>query len=279
MGNVRQRRFDTLELVLVSTFSAVVAAALVTARPWSAGTTRSYADSETESNYAARFGATPRYSTHAEEWLIRDFFRDRRDGVFVDVGASHFRDNSNTYFLETSLGWSGLAIDAQVEYAAGYAQYRPRTRYVTVFVSDRSDAPASFFVPPLGKNRQIASGQEQFVKDTTGIGETRIVPTVTLDDILKREGIERFDLLSLDIELFEPKALAGFDIERHRPALVCVEAHLPVRQQLLDYFARRHYVTVGKYLRTDTINLYFMPIDRSIEPDLPPEVLGHTLPH
>jgi hypothetical protein len=64
----------------------------------------------------------------------------------------------------------------------------------------------------------------------------------------------------MDIELWEPKALAGFDIERFRPALVCVEAHPEVRQSLLDYFATHHYTVVGKYLRADDSNLYFAPI-------------------
>ena len=63
----------------------------------------------------------------------------------------------------------------------------------------------------------------------------------------------------MDIELWEPKALAGFDIDRFRPSLVCVEAHPEVRQQILDYFAAHGYAIVGKYLRADTQNLYFTP--------------------
>ena len=44
--------------------------------------------------------------------------------------------------------------------------------------------------------------------------------------------------MSMDIELAEPQALAGFSIGRFNPSLVAVEAHPPVRQQILDYFAR-----------------------------------------
>jgi hypothetical protein len=71
-----------------------------------------------------------------EEWVIRDYFRDRRGGVFLDVGANHYQNESNTYFLETHLGWSGVAIDALEEFAAGYAAHRPRTRFFALFVSD-----------------------------------------------------------------------------------------------------------------------------------------------
>jgi hypothetical protein len=86
------------------------------------------------------------------------------------------------------------------------------------------------------------------------------VPTITLNDLLARERITRLDFMSMDIELAEPRALAGFDIERYMPALVCIESHSEVRQPILDYFARHHYVVAGKYLRMDTQNLYFVPI-------------------
>ena len=58
----------------------------------------------------------------------------------------------------------------------------------------------------------------------------------------------------------EPDALAGFSIERFQPALVCIEAHLPIRNQILEYFARHAYVVAGQYLRADSANLWFVPL-------------------
>jgi FkbM family methyltransferase len=202
-----------------------------------------------------RYGT--RHSRNAEEWVIRDYFQDKRGGVFLDVGAADAREWNNTYFLETSLGWSGLAIDAQPEFAREYARLRPRTRFFSLFVSDASDTLEEFYVPtdaPLGatSNRDFAGRDESPV-------EVRSVRTITLNDLLAREGIARVDFLSMDIELAEPRALAGFDIERYRPALVCIEAHPQVRQELIDYFHRHHYVLAGKYLGVDAQNLYFRP--------------------
>jgi hypothetical protein len=53
---------------------------------------------------AAAYGPD-RYSQFAEEWIIRDFFQDKRGGTFVDVGANHYRDSSTTYYLEKNLEW------------------------------------------------------------------------------------------------------------------------------------------------------------------------------
>lgn len=44
------------------------------------------------------------YSQYDEELIIRDFFNDRRGGVFVDVGCYHYKDISTTYYLEKHLG-------------------------------------------------------------------------------------------------------------------------------------------------------------------------------
>jgi hypothetical protein len=82
---------------------------------------------------------------------------------------------------------------------------------------------------------------------------------VTLTQVLDRAKITAIDYLSMDIEREEPRALAGFDIDRFKPQLVCIEAHVPVRQQIINYFAANGYVVVGKYWSVDAMNLYFMP--------------------
>lgn len=198
------------------------------------------------------------YSEREEEWLIRDYFQDRRGGVFVDVGANHYKAASKTYYLESKLGWSGVAIEPQREFADEYAQYRPRTKFFPFFVSEASNHTARLYI--RRSRDQVASADESFVKSLGGVADARDVPTITLNDLLDSEGIRRFDFLSMDIELHEPQALKGFDIERFQPSLVCVEGLLPVRQQILDYFAAHKYVLVGKYMWVDLENMYFAPL-------------------
>jgi len=248
---VRPKTFDLYEVLLITGLVAIGTAA-VFYRP---AYRSPYGEQESPAAYQARFHT--KWSENAEEWLIRDFFDDRTGGVFLDVGAGHFRDGSNTYFLETALGWTGLAIDAQEEYGADYPTFRPNSRFLAAFVTDAMAGPAELFVPT--SNRKLASGDGAYVEQTVGVDAVREVPTITLDAALEQAAIDRIDFLSLDIELHEPQALAGFDIDRYRPSLVCVEAHLPVRDQLLAYFHAHDYVVVGKYLRVDDVNLYFTP--------------------
>jgi FkbM family methyltransferase len=204
-----------------------------------------------------QYNLSRRSSLNFEEFIIRDYFKDRRNGVFLDVGANHYRRGNNSYFLETNLGWSGIAVDALEEFAADYQTYRPKTRYVAMFASDVADARVKFFVP---KNNMESSSNQEFTVRGGVPGVSRTVPTTTLTAVLDEAGIQKLDLLSMDIELSEPAALAGFEIDRFKPGLVCIEGHREVRQQILDYFARHDYVLIGKYLRIDPYNLYFQPL-------------------
>lgn len=248
-------------LLLIGLLAAVAGAAFVLRTSWKDGprpasSLKRPVLGDELAPFRARWGL-PRYSSHDEELFVRDFFADRRGGYFVDIGAGPWRERSNTCFLEKELGWSGLAVDALPELADDYRRHRPRTKFFAAFVSDVADRPATLHV---GENALFSSGDSAFTKDYTDVTREVPVRTVTLDALLAAENVGRIDFLSMDIELHEPQALAGFDIGRYRPTLVCVEAHPQVRQKILDYFARHGYVAVAKYLRADPQNLWFAPL-------------------
>jgi len=199
------------------------------------------------------------YSQGNEELIIRDFFRDRRSGFFLDVGSSQPITNSTTYYLEKHLGWSGIAIDALAEYARGYEESRPRTRFFSYIVTDHGGTRERFYrirgAPELSstiEGRQWAG--EALPADVVE------VPTITLDGLLEREGVERIDFLSMDIEGGEPKALAAFDLARYRPELICIGAY---RKEAMydDYFGPLGYERLAKYHKYDYVNLYYTPVE------------------
>jgi hypothetical protein len=239
LKDTNRGRFTLVQMILACLLCVGIAGAAARYRykKISAPTIQYAAHPESEA-LKAKYGPH-RNSYSEEEWCIRDFFNDRRDGFFVDVGANDYKVTSNTYYLDTVLNWKGIAIEPQKQFEADYVKYRPRTKFVSFFVSDASNQLAKMYL--VNKSSLIASGNRDFAEQ---VGEK----------------VKKIDFMSIDIELWEPKALAGFDVERFRPELVCIEAHPQVRQQIIDYFARHHYVVVGKYLRADVNNLYFTPL-------------------
>jgi FkbM family methyltransferase len=202
----------------------------------------------------ARYGDAL-YSQDAEETLIRAFFEDRHNGVFLDVGAGGSVRNSTTYYLEKHLGWRGIAVDALAEYAADYARVRPATRFFSYFVGDKSGEKRDFYASP---DRDFSSGSGDDPRG--GAYQRRQVSTITLDDLLAREGVAHVDFLSLDIEGAEPAALAGFSIGRFRPGLACVEIHSAEHGRAIsEYFTLHGYREITAYREMDGINRYFAP--------------------
>lgn len=201
-----------------------------------------------------------RYSLFDEELIIRDFFQDRRGGFFLDVGCAWPVKANNTFYLEKHLGWKGIAVDALAEYASAWKQERPLSRFFSYLVTDHSNVSEKFYrstsIGLSSTDRKLASGG---IFGTGFAAEEIQVETVTLNDLLDREGVTRIDLLAMDIEGHEPKALAGFDIDRFRPELAVIERSILLggADPVLEYFERHGYELIEKYVPFDTANRYF----------------------
>lgn len=192
------------------------------------------------------------YSYGNEELIIRDFFQDRRDGFFVDIGCAWPIKNSNTYYLEKNLGWSGLAVDGLADYAEGWRTSRPRSKFLNFLVTERSDNLEKFYKAGIWGR---STAEKDFAKDLNVIGELQ-VPGITLDDLLARNGVEHVALLSIDVEGHTKAVLAGFDLKRWRPELVCVEDD---GMLVVPWFKERGYEPIARYRLRDIANWYFAP--------------------
>ncbi len=182
---------------------------------------------------------------------MRGFFQNRRNGVFVDVGANHYRNENNTYISKMS--WAGQG---------SLWNRSPSSRQTT-----NATGPARGSARLLPRTPQSAGAvlrRTELARDVgdEGIhlaGSRRRGGSADVNDLLSVEKIDRIDFLSMDIELAEPKALAGFDLRRFSPGLVCIEAHREVRQLLLTYFHDRGYVVIGKTWTADHLNMCTPP--------------------
>jgi FkbM family methyltransferase len=195
------------------------------------------------------------YSQKDEELIIRDFFQDRRDGFFLDVGCAWPIKNNNTYYFEQNLGWSGIGVDALPEYAQPWSRKRRNSKFFNLLVTDHEGTVESFYRSELAGISATKPTKGPAGRDVK-YEEIR-VPTTTLTSLLERNGVSKVDLLSMDIEGAEPLALAGFDIDRFRPDLACIELRASTREQVLAYFAAHGYERIERYARYDPVNYYF----------------------
>ncbi len=163
-----------------------------------------------------------------ETWL------PQRSGWFVEAGANNGYKQSNTYYFEKMRGWRGVLIEP-VPWLA--EECRLNRRASRVF----AEALVPFGHPPvveldysdLTSNVKGAFGSEERRRMHQQHGLTvqpeararRLeVPARPLQAILAEAAIPAdFDLLSLDVEGYEPAVLDGLDLARFRPRFVLIE--------------------------------------------------------
>ena len=200
------------------------------------------------------------YSHKKQELIIRHFFRDRRDGFFLDVGCFNPIQFSTTYYLEKHLEWSGIGVDAQEHLRAKWEKSRPKSKFFAYVVTDQSGETATFYqrggISALDRENIAKRDRRDNKKRPIEVLE---LPTITLDDLLKSDGVENIDFLSMDINGSEPGALAGFDIRRYRPELVQIEIKEVNKEFISSYFEENGYDRLDEYLEYDRNNWFFTP--------------------
>ena len=144
------------------------------------------------------------------------------------------------------------------DYEERWKRRRPKSKFFNYLVTDHDDSVEPFYrseLPGISSIRKPLKGPAGV--DLT-FDEIQVA-TITLTRLLEQNGVAKIDFLSMDIEGAEPLALAGFDIERFRPELACIEAK-PVNQEpILKYFADHGYEWIERYFQYDEHNYYFTP--------------------
>lgn len=160
---------------------------------------------------------------------------DRDRGFFVEAGANDGFTQSNSYWLERFRGWRGILIEPMPTYYEECRVERPDATIVhSALVPDdyEGDSIRMEFGDLMSSVHGAHGGphaEREWTKPGLVLGwrdaYAADVPARTLSSILDDHGAPEVDLLSLDVEGFEPQALRGLDLDRHTPRWILVEVH------------------------------------------------------
>ena len=169
-----------------------------------------------------------------EDIAVLNYFKNKRNGFYVDVGCYHPIHRNNTYLLHKQ-NWNGINIDTS-EFSIDLFNFiRPKDLNYNCAISNKNEIIKLFYQKKLSQLSTTEIDQAKIVFKGD-IKETEI-QAFTLDEILNRDKYKNFkiDFLDIDVEGADLKVLEGLSFEIYKPELVCVEIHEKEIKQSLIY--------------------------------------------
>jgi FkbM family methyltransferase len=200
------------------------------------------------------------YSQFDEDVFLKEYFKNKKKGFFIDIGCHHPFKANNTFLLYKS-GWNGINIDLNKISIDLFNIVRPRDINICSAISDK-DGTIDYYVPnnnPLSSEITISKNFSKILKNHHGNKyETLTTKSITWQVIEQQYSmlLKSVDLLKIDIEGSDLKVLKTINLSKLKPILLMIEAsHLDMadRNEIISYLQLENY----KILYDNKINVIF----------------------
>tara|TARA_B100000767_G_scaffold9666_1_gene9461 strand:+ start:202 stop:882 length:681 start_codon:yes stop_codon:yes gene_type:complete len=164
------------------------------------------------------------YAMDNEDTAVLNYFKDKKNGFYVDVGCYHPIHRNNTYLLYKK-NWSGINVDTSQFSIDLFNHMRPDDLNYNCAISNKNEYIKLFYQKELS---QLSTTERDQAKNVfQGNIKEKEVQAFTLDEILNRDKYKnsKIDFLDVDVEGADLKVLEGLSFDKFKPELVCVEIH------------------------------------------------------
>ena len=160
------------------------------------------------------------------EWVLEKT-NFRRDGFFLEMGATDGVDRSNTLLLEREYGWIGILAEPDRRYREVLPYIRPNSSIEFDCVWSTTGETKIFYQSNGLDDQRSTLEEYSTLGDAPRIEKdwkTYPVQTISLTDLLKKHNAPKYiDYFSLDTEGSELEILKAFDFEQYQFGCITVE--------------------------------------------------------
>jgi len=163
-------------------------------------------------------------SQFGEDKKIIKLFKEEKNGTYLDLGCFHPIRQNNTY-LFYKLGWKGVNIDLNPLTIELFNIARPNDINICVAISGKKGSKYLFFDHELSSLNTISKNHTLFLREAfnkTNLKKKRI-KTDTLNNILKKNRINKIDFMNIDIEGNEFDVLKTINFNKLDIKVICIE--------------------------------------------------------
>lgn len=170
------------------------------------------------------------FSHSGEDAILQAIFRQKLDkkekGFFIDIGAYHPYEASNTYLFYIN-GWTGINIDACPGSMKAFNKIRPKDINLEMGIGEKEDILTYYFIDghssmnSFSKENLLQIGMWEHVKKEIPI---KVLP---LSHVLSKYSGEfnTIDLLNIDVEGFDLEVIKSNDWSKYKPKVIVIELY------------------------------------------------------
>ncbi len=201
------------------------------------------------------------YSQIGQDIEVLKYYKGKKNGFFVEIGASDGIKFSNTFLLEKKYGWKGICVEPIPKNYSLLCKNRPNSKCCDKAVYNISNLEVTFDIAQYDLLSGITNNIDCH-KNVVDKKKTQItVQTISLTDLLDNYNAPTFiDYLSLDTEGSEYEILKTFDFNKYKFGLIDVEHNYveprrtEIRKLLIDnnytYIRENKFDDCYKYIQS-----------------------------
>jgi FkbM family methyltransferase len=171
------------------------------------------------------------YSQYEQDVILNNlFFKNKKNGVFLDIGAFNGIEKSNTFFYESLLGWTGICVEP-IEKRFLELEKNRLSKNIQGVVSDK-DVDFVEFCEIEGYSEMLSGIIEDYdenhKKRIIYEGGNRVKKSYKnyrINNIIRDFNVTKIDLLDIDTEGNELKILKDLDFSRVDIDTILVECN------------------------------------------------------
>jgi abequosyltransferase len=218
------------------------------------------------------------YAQNFEDVMLRRALGHIKEGFYVDVGAwDPDVETVTRHFYES--GWRGINIEPAPTYRGLLETARPRDINLFVAVGKENGRGKFTIIDDSGMSTLVCSVAENSAIPQRLTQREIEVEVKTLDSIFDEHAPESVHFLKIDCEGAEADVINAFDLNRHRPWIILVEAIAPLSHEETHSTWEPHILSSAyNFVYFDGLNRFYVAAEHAELGhafSVPPNVLDH----
>ncbi len=167
------------------------------------------------------------HSQYGEDAILAKLLKKKRNGFYIDVGANHPKNLSNTHYFYKR-GFRGINIEANPNLIKEFELVRKEDINLNIGISNQASEMTFYLssADTLGSFDLQSVTESCKIHGAEMIGEIKVKTELLKNVIAQYAPDKHIDFMSVDVEGHDLEVLQSNDWEKYRPEFLIVETNI-----------------------------------------------------